>query len=60
MIAFAARYYPGRPYEFPVTTLLKEYLPSAEGVAGNELMIMKELCGLPEAKAKWEVLNLSH
>lgn len=55
VIAFVARYYSGRPYEFPVTTLLKEYLPVAEEAARNELMIMIKLCGLPEPK--WENLQ---
>ncbi|GMH36417.1 hypothetical protein BSKO_04285 [Bryopsis sp. KO-2023] len=57
VIAFVARYYSGRPYEFPVTTLLKEYLPVAEEAARNELLIMMELCGLPEPK--WENLQIS-
>ena len=53
VIMFAARYYSGAPYEFPVTTMLKEYLPGAKLVAGNELQVLQHLCGIPEHK--WKV-----
>lgn len=58
VIMFAARYHSGAPYEFPVTTMLKEYLPGAKLVAGNELQVLQHLCGMPEHK--WKVGHTRH
>ena len=48
MIAYAARFIPRLPMQWPIPTLLKEYLPIAKAVAFNELLVMSKLCGLPD------------
>lgn len=53
VVAFVARYFSGRPYQYPVLTLLKEYLPSAKAIAENEFGAVMQLAPLPENK--WEV-----
>ncbi|KAF6236642.1 hypothetical protein COO60DRAFT_1632418 [Scenedesmus sp. NREL 46B-D3] len=51
ILVYAARYISGLPYQGPVTVQLREYLPSARGVAKNELLVLKRLCGkLPQEK----------
>ncbi|WIA19005.1 hypothetical protein OEZ85_003668 [Tetradesmus obliquus] len=51
ILVYAARYISGLPYQGPVTVQLREYLPSARGVAKNELLVQKRLCGaLPQEK----------
>lgn len=54
LIAYAARYYSTLPFQGPVVTLLKEYLPAAWPVACNELLALSQLLGgLPDEK--WTV-----
>jgi hypothetical protein len=53
VIAYTASYFSGMPFQDPVVTLMKEYLPGARAVACNELQILKHLCGMPDIDAKW-------
>ncbi|GLC37103.1 hypothetical protein PLESTB_001391400 [Pleodorina starrii] len=48
VIAYAARFLPRLPMQWPQTVLLKEYLPVAKAVAFNELLVMSKLADLPE------------
>jgi serine/threonine protein kinase len=45
VLAYLGQYISGQPFEGPVTTLVREYLPSARSVAINEMRIMRELVG---------------
>lgn len=53
VLAFAARYFSGKQNQFPVLTLLKEYLPAARSAAENEFRALTQLTEIPEKK--WEV-----
>ena len=53
VLAFVARYFSGKPYQYPVFTLLKEYLPPARAIAENEFRALMRLSAIP--KDKWEV-----
>lgn len=54
LLAYAARYQSGLPYEGPVTVLLKEYLPGCKAVACHEIEVLQRLLGdLPTNK--WKV-----
>ena len=53
VIAYTASYFSGMPFQDPVVTLLKEYLPGAKAVACNELQILCHLCGMPGMESKW-------
>jgi len=53
VIAYTASYFSGMPFQDPVITLMKEYLPGARAVACNELQILKHLCGMPDIDGKW-------
>lgn len=53
VIAYTASYFSGMPFQDPVVTLLKEYLPGAKAVACNELQILCHLCGMPSIESKW-------
>jgi len=55
VIAFAARYFSGKPYRYPVLTLLKEFLPEARSVAENEFRALTHLTEIPEDK--WQAAN---
>ena len=55
VIAYTASYFSGMPFQDPVVTLMKEYLPGAKAVACNELQVLKHLCGMPTAADKWRV-----
>ena len=55
VIAYTASYFSGMPFQDPVMTLMKEYLPGAKPVACNELLILKHLCGMPDVASKWSV-----
>jgi hypothetical protein len=57
VIAYTASYYSGMPFQDPVITLMKEYLPGARAVACNELQILKHLCGMPDIDAKWRAAS---
>lgn len=57
VIAYTASYFSGMPFQDPVITLMKEYLPGARAVACNELQILKHLCGMPEIDAKWRAAS---
>eukprot|EP00803_Ostreobium_quekettii_P010845 evm.model.scf_550.5 EVM.evm.TU.scf_550.5 scf_550:57649-62095(-) len=52
VIAYVAKYFGRGPYQYPVRTLLKEYLPCADNYARNEVQTLQHLCGLPESKWK--------
>jgi len=53
VVAFVARYFSGKPYQYPVLTLLKEFLPPSIRIAENEFRILSHLSQIPEDK--WEV-----
>jgi len=53
VIAYTASYFSGMPFQDPVVTLIKEYLPGAKSVACNELQVLKHLCGMPNVADKW-------
>lgn len=56
VIAYTSSYFSGMPFQDPVVTFLKEYLPGAKAIACNELQIMKHLQGgLPDVTDKWKV-----
>lgn len=55
VIAYTAMFYSGMPFQDPVVTLMKEYLPGAKAVACNELLVLKHLTGLPDVANKWKV-----
>ena len=55
VIAYTASYHSGMPFQDPVVTLLKEYLPGAQAVAINELSILSHLTGMPDRNSKWQV-----
>ena len=57
VIAYTASYFSGMPFQDPVVTLMKEYLPGARAVACNELQILKHLCGMPEIDSKWRAAS---
>jgi hypothetical protein len=57
VIAYTASYFSGMPFQDPVVTLMKEYLPGARAVACNELQILKHLCGMPDIDAKWRAAS---
>lgn len=55
VIAYTAAYTSGMPFQDPVVTLIKEYLPGAVAVAVNELAVLKHLTSLPDRTEKWQV-----
>jgi serine/threonine protein kinase len=55
VIAYTAAYTSGMPFQDPVITLIKEYLPGAVAVAVNELAVLKHLTSLPDRTEKWKV-----
>ncbi|KAI8105897.1 hypothetical protein M9434_000476 [Picochlorum sp. BPE23] len=58
VIAFTASYYSGMPFEDPVVTLLKEYLPGSQKIACHELNVLSHLCnGMPPNDRKWKVAS---
>jgi hypothetical protein len=57
VVAYAARFYSGMPFQDPVPVLLKEYLPAARAVALNELAALKALVGVPPVEDKWRVAS---
>ena len=57
VVAFTASYFSGMPFEDPVVTMLKEYLPGSRNVACNELRVMLHLCGIPEIDQKWKTAS---
>jgi len=57
VVAFTASYFSGMPFEDPVVTMLKEYLPGSRNVACNELRAMLHLCGIPEIDQKWRTAS---
>jgi serine/threonine protein kinase len=57
VIAYTASYFSGMPFQDPVVTLMKEYLPGARAVACNELQILKHLCGMPDIDGKWRAAS---
>lgn len=58
VIAFTAYYYSGMPFEDPVVTLLKEYLPGSQKIACHELSVLSHLCnGMPPNDRKWKVAS---
>lgn len=47
--AYLGQYISGRPFEGPVTVLIKEYVQGCRNVAANELRVMAALLGpIPE------------
>jgi hypothetical protein len=57
VVAYAARFYSGMPFQDPVPVLLKEYLPAARAVALNELAALTALVGVPPVEDKWRVAS---
>lgn len=58
VIAYTATYFSGMPFQDPVITLLKEYLPGAKSVACNELLVMQHLQqGFPDVTEKWQAAS---
>lgn len=58
VIAYTATYFSGMPFQDPVITLLKEYLPGAKSVACNELLVMRHLQqGFPDVTEKWRAAS---
>ncbi|KAL4443512.1 hypothetical protein ABPG75_011249 [Micractinium tetrahymenae] len=55
VIAYTASFFSGMPFQDPVVTLVKEYLPGAKAVACNELQVLTHLAGMPEPSMKWQV-----
>jgi hypothetical protein len=53
VVAFTALFYSGMPFEDPVPTLLKEYLPHARDMALNELEVLRHLTGVPDVADKY-------
>lgn len=50
VIVYVAQLIPRLPMQRVIASLLKEYLPVARAVAYNELLVMRQLTGLPEDK----------
>jgi hypothetical protein len=53
VVAYTATYFSGMPFQDPVMTLVKEYLPGSRAVAFNELLVLKHLSGLPRLDDAW-------
>eukprot|EP00892_Ulva_mutabilis_P000217 jgi/Ulvmu1/10196/UM006_0152.1 len=54
---YAATYETGRPFQGPVTVLLKEFTPSCRQIGINELQLARVLKELPEAAEVWKTAS---
>lgn len=57
-MAFLAQYFSGMPFEDPVVTFLKEYLPGSQMIACREILALNHLCdGIPPSDQRWKVAS---
>lgn len=58
IVAFLAQYFSGMPFEDPVVTFLKEYLPGSQMIACREILALNYLCdGIPPSDQRWKVAS---
>lgn len=58
IVAFLAQFFSGMPFEDPVVTFLKEYLPGSQMIACTEIITLNHLCGgMPPVDRRWKVAS---